>query len=183
MTATSAAAAASDTQRQTLPPMGMTHLTPPVKKNDISWPSSVGVRVFRVDSSSTACCGPTGHCDGGPYPAFRMWACSKSPPRQSILTRRGGGSEREVRNELLACFLGLFWRVMWDGPTGHFGGSPYPAFWMWACSETLPVYRYWRGGVEGARRGWEIGCLLVFCCLSWKIVAFHIRVGSWPVTA
>jgi hypothetical protein len=29
----------------------------------------------------------------------------RNPPRLSILTRRGGGSEREVRNELLACFL------------------------------------------------------------------------------
>jgi hypothetical protein len=45
MTATSAAAAASDTQCQTLPLLGMTLLTSPVKKNGISWPSSVGVRV------------------------------------------------------------------------------------------------------------------------------------------
>ena len=29
----------------------------------------------------------------------------QNPPRQSILTRRGGGSERKVRNELLACFF------------------------------------------------------------------------------
>ena len=105
MAATSVAAAVAASQRQTLPPLGMTLLTPPVKKNGILWPSSVGVRVFWVDSPSTACCGPTGHCDGGPYPAFRMWACSKSTPRQSILKRRGGGSERKVRNELLACFF------------------------------------------------------------------------------
>jgi hypothetical protein len=29
----------------------------------------------------------------------------RNPPRLSILTRRGGGSEAGMRNELLACFL------------------------------------------------------------------------------
>jgi hypothetical protein len=54
MTATSAATAATDTQRQTLPPLGMMPLTPPVKKNGISWLSSIGIRDRRVNSSWTA---------------------------------------------------------------------------------------------------------------------------------
>jgi hypothetical protein len=118
-----------------------------------------------------------------PISVFPDVGMLRNPPRLSILTGMGGGGEREVRNELLAWLLLSVWKIMWDSPTGHFGGSPYPAFWMWACSETLPVYRYCRGGVAGARRGWETSCLLVFCCLFWKIVAFHIRVSSWPVTA
>jgi hypothetical protein len=103
-----------------------------------------------------------------------------NPPRLSILTGRGGGSEGEVRNELLAWLLLSVLKIMWDGPTGHFGGSRYPAFWMWACSQTLPVYRYWRGGPTGVRGGW--GTLLaLFCHLSCKnccVTTFRWVVGQ-----
>jgi hypothetical protein len=117
--------------------------------------------------------GPTGHFGGmQPISSFLDVGMLQNPPRLSILTRRGGGSEAGMRNELLACFLGLFWRVMWDSPTSHFGDSPYLDFQMWSFSQTLPVYRYWWGGPTGARQGWETGCLLLFCCLFWKLLHF-----------
>jgi hypothetical protein len=108
MKATSVAAAATDSQHQTMSPLGMMPLTPLVKKNGISWPSSIGVLVCQVHSSSTACNSPTGHRNSSPFPAFWMWACSKTLLSNDInregWREQGGGEKQAACLFLVACF-------------------------------------------------------------------------------
>ena len=63
MAATSAASAAAIHQRPNPPPLDTMLSTPPVEKNGISEPSSIGILRCRVDSSSTGCDGPSGQAE------------------------------------------------------------------------------------------------------------------------
>jgi hypothetical protein len=70
MAATSAASAAAIHQRPNLPPLDTMLSMPPVEKNGISEPSSIGILHCRVDSSSTGCDGPSATVKQPPASAF-----------------------------------------------------------------------------------------------------------------
>jgi hypothetical protein len=181
MAATSAASAAAIHQRPNLPRLDTMLSTPPVEKNGISEPSSIGILRCRVDSSSTGCDGPSGQAEA--TARISLSICGHAPnPSPSIEIDTEGWRGRGKGENQAACFN---WSILQKKSSCELGycrrgDSP---FVLGSKALGFPPTRYgWDEGVEagGRVRIWSHAIVYIWTLL---LTIFHFAVGyiGWVV--
>jgi hypothetical protein len=116
-----------------------------------------------------------------PISGFPDVGMLRNPPRQSILTRRGGGSEAGMRNELLACFFMSVFKNNVAGPHRPLRRQPISSFLDVGMLQNYPrlsILTRRGGGSEAGMRNRLLACFFVVCLEKLLHFTFGSVVGQ-----